>query len=56
MEEIKDVIWSAVNRYMEQMYYANPRVKLQRRDIPTELHLPWLVARPDKRPEDATGA
>lgn len=40
---------------MEQTYYANPSLQPQRCDIPTELHLPWLVARPDKRPEDADG-
>lgn len=55
LEEIKDIIWSAVNSFMEQTYYANPRLQPQRRDIPTELHLPWLVARPDERPEDANG-
>lgn len=55
MAEIKDVIWTAIDCFMKQFYFANSELQPPPRAVPTELQLPWLVARPAGH-EEADGA
>lgn len=53
--EIKDVIWTAIDCFMKQFYFADPELQPPPRSVPTELRLPWLVAPPAER-DNADGA